>query len=188
MNSPPRGNLDARLQVAPKDAYVTGRQPTNSDGSVSNVPTRTSADRIAPPAKTKNRSYSSTSNFVQEWLPDDLTSYKVGDNLWVIDKTTGSLGIYSNDGILNRFNKINGFEDSDRIVYDAENESIYFARYELENFMVNQLSSNGEVKPIMILDSVSKFEKLVANNGFIFNIRSKGAVKSIYQTSLKINE
>ncbi len=125
---------------------------------------------------------------MQEWLPDDLTSYKVGDSLWVIDKTTGSLGIYSNDGILNRFNKINGFEESDRIVYDAENESIYFARYEVQSYLVSQLSSNGEVQPILTLDSVSRLEKLVANKGFIYSIRSKGAVKSIYQTSLKINE
>lgn len=187
-NSPYPGNLDARLLVDHSNAYVPAPSQTNSDGSVSNVPVRTSADRIAPPTKTKNRSFSSASNFVQEWLPDDLTSYKVGDSLWVIDKTTGSLGVYSNDGILNRFNKINGFEESDRIVYDAENESIYFARYEVQSYLVNQLSSNGEVQPIMTLDSVSRFEKLMANNGFIYTIRSKGAVKSIYQTSLKINE
>jgi Cu2+-containing amine oxidase len=73
----------------------------------------------------------------------------------------------------------------DRIVYDAKNESIYFARYEVQSFLVNQLSSNGEVKPILTLDSVSKFEKIVADRGFIYNIRSKGAVKSIYRIELK---
>ncbi len=183
--SRPSGSLDGRLQVDRNNAYIPATSQSNSDGSVSNVPVRTSADVLRQSTKAKSRGYSYSPNFVKVLRSDDLISYKVGDSLWVIDKTTGSLGVYSDDGILNRFSKITGFEDSDRIVYDAEHEAVYFARYESQNFLLNQLSSDGEVQPIMTLDSVLKFEKILANNGFIYTIRSKGAVKSIYRTSLK---
>jgi hypothetical protein len=182
-------NMDAGLVADQRNAYVPSVNSTNTDGTGANTLSRSSPDLLAPvprsnpfPGGTPDPSERASANTVT--VNHELKSFKMGDSLWVIDRSARALCVYSSEGVLNRLMSIEGFNYADDVLYDAETEIIYVARLGHEKLVVSTLNDQAELTKVQEIEALLKPIDLMVNDGFLHYVTASGPVKSINRVGL----